>query len=119
MNTEAFTLVDPAATDAPTVSVAPVPTVDLPGDGEDGKPTQDTRVAGGRFGKGNKNGLGNPLSRKTAHLRWVVIDGITDADARQALGVLKDVVANDRPRPEDAARVTAARAILSMATGGK
>ena len=42
------------------------------------------RDARGRFTKGNAGGPGNPFARRTAELRKMLLDTVTDADMRQA-----------------------------------
>jgi hypothetical protein len=45
----------------------------------DGNATHDAR---GRFAKGNKLGKGNPLAGRAAKIRAILLESVTDSDAR-------------------------------------
>lgn len=41
-----------------------------------------SRSANGHFAKGNSGGPGNPLAKRTAHIKRVLLDAVTDDDLR-------------------------------------
>jgi hypothetical protein len=67
------------------------------------------RTAAGRFAAGNRLGLGNPYAKRTAQLRGLLLDSVTDNDLRSILSKLVEMA--------KAGDLTAAREILDRTMG--
>lgn len=64
------------------------------------------RLANGRFAVGNSGGPGNPHARRTAHIKRVLLDAVSDDDLR---GILRALIAQAKEGNAKAAEIVLGR----------